>query len=352
MENTQILIIGAGLTGLLIANRLQKKAIPFVVLEANDQIGGRIRTHHSMDAAPVEMGATWLGKKHTALNNLLKEFSIEISEQVLGDKAIYEPMSISPPQLVQLPPNNDPSFRIVGGTDTLIHKLADGIEQSSIKLSTIVNALEVEGNGVHVKGENFSIMTEQVISTLPPNLLVNSINFGSEVPSTLREIASSTHTWMGESIKVALTFKDPFWRAENLSGTIFSNVGPIPEMYDHSNFEDDRYALKGFLNGSYFSLNKSERLELVLKQLHKYFGDKINDYLSYEETVWRNEKYIYTDYNGHVLPHQNNGHIIYQQAFWDGKLIIAGSETAAEFPGYMEGAVRSANYVIDKMLLC
>lgn len=39
---------------------------------------------------------------------------------------------------------------------------------------------------------------------------------------------------MGESIKVGLTYATPFWR-EKSSETIFSNVGPIPEMYDYSN---------------------------------------------------------------------------------------------------------------------
>lgn len=38
---------------------------------------------------------------------------------------------------------------------------------------------------------------------------------------------------MGESIKVGLTYTTPFWR-EKSSETIFSNVGPIPEIYDHS----------------------------------------------------------------------------------------------------------------------
>ena len=39
---------------------------------------------------------------------------------------------------------------------------------------------------------------------------------------------------MGESIKVGLTYATPLER-EKSSETIFSNVGPIPEMYDHSN---------------------------------------------------------------------------------------------------------------------
>jgi len=151
---------------------------------------------------------------------------------------------------------------------------------------------------------------------------------------------------MGESIKIALSYKEPFWNEEQLSGTIFSSVGPIPEMYDHSNFEESRFALKGFLNGAYYAISKEARLELILNQLQKYYGPRALDYMSYEELVWTNEDYTSTPYAQHVLPHQNNGHDLYQRVYLDGGLYFAGTETSAEFSGYMEGAVRSAFNII------
>ena len=72
---------------------------------------------------------------------------------------------------------------------------------------------------------------------------------------------------MGESIKVGLTYAQPFWRSKNSSGTIVSNVGPIPEMYDHSNYEDSLFALKGFLNGVFHAATKEERKNLILNTL-------------------------------------------------------------------------------------
>jgi monoamine oxidase len=43
MNNTKIIIIGAGLSGLMIAYLLQKKGIDVLILEAT-RIGGRIET--------------------------------------------------------------------------------------------------------------------------------------------------------------------------------------------------------------------------------------------------------------------------------------------------------------------
>lgn len=41
----------------------------------------------------------------------------------------------------------------------------------------------------------------------------------------------------------------------------------------------------------------------------------------------------------------NNGNLVYRQSYWGGRLFIAGSETAAAHPGYMDGAVNSAQWV-------
>jgi monoamine oxidase len=154
---------------------------------------------------------------------------------------------------------------------------------------------------------------------------------------------------MGESIKIGLTYETPFWKNSKLSGTIFSNAGPIPEMYDHSNYENNKYALKGFLNGNYYRISKEERLKLILNQLEKYYGEQVHNYISYEELVWKNEKFTSTEYNDLVLPHQNNGEEIFQQGFLNDQLFIAGTETSPNFSGYMEGAVRSAMSVFSRI---
>jgi len=159
----------------------------------------------------------------------------------------------------------------------------------------------------------------------------------------------TTHTWMGESIKVGIYYEQPFWRSSDLSGTIFSNVGPIPEMYDHSNVEDNRYALKGFFNGAYHSVSKTDRLELVLKQLRKYFGDRADNFIEYEEKIWSKESFTFVPYKRHLIPHQNNGNPAFRQPYFGNKFFIAGSETAALFPGYMDGAVRSAKLVAESI---
>ncbi|MBV6654497.1 MAG: FAD-dependent oxidoreductase, partial [Mameliella sp.] len=67
------------------------------------------------------------------------------------------------------------------------------------------------------------------------------------------------------------------------------------------------------------------------------------------ETVWQTEPLTYAPYEQQPLPHQNSGHGDYRKAYWNGRLFLAGSETADAFPGYMEGAVRSAEWVHQEL---
>ncbi len=345
-----IIIIGAGLTGLALTYYLRDSGKRILIVEGRDRIGGRILTITNPQEAPQEMGATWLGQQHSALISLLKELEIETYKQILGDHAIYEPISTSPPQIVQLPPNNNPSYRIANGTISILEKLSDYIPDDNLLLSEKVISITLANNQLTVQSDKGIYIADNVISTLPPYLLNQTVDIKPSLPQYILNAMQHTHTWMGESIKVSLSYAHPFWRKAQSSGTIFSNVGPITEMYDHSDITDKTYALMGFLNGSYYSVSKEERLQVIIQQLHKYYGDVAHDYLTYKEKVWRNDPMTYIPYKGHLLPHQNNGHTHYRESYLNNKLYIAGAETAVTHPGYMDGAVSSAADVSRRIL--
>ncbi|MEL7118322.1 MAG: NAD(P)/FAD-dependent oxidoreductase [Bacteroidota bacterium] len=344
-NNSEILIIGGGLTGLTLAYYLQQQGIDYQLVEARDRLGGRIFTRQLDNNGHIDMGAAWLWPQNKAVIELLKTLGLKIFEQHMGSTAFYEPMSSSPPMLVNLPPNDVPSYRIVGGTSSLINQLAESLDEERIHLLQAVNKIENRAENLLVSTENTTFQARKVVSTLPPALFFKLIEVNEPMPEELIEVAATTQTWMGESIKIGLSYASPFWLEKNLSGTVFSNAGPIPEMYDHSNYEQNAFALMGFLNGSFHAVSKEKRLALILNQLSKYYGERVKDYLSYEERVWRVEKFTFTDYPTSVLPHQNNGHEVYKKAYLDGKLFFGGTETSAAYSGYMEGAILSANRI-------
>ncbi|MGC1497091.1 MAG: NAD(P)/FAD-dependent oxidoreductase [Sulfitobacter sp.] len=59
LAGKKIIVVGAGIAGLAAAQQLQSQGAEVIVLEAEDYIGGRIRTDRSM-GAPFEYGAGWI----------------------------------------------------------------------------------------------------------------------------------------------------------------------------------------------------------------------------------------------------------------------------------------------------
>ncbi len=135
-----IVIIGAGLSGLLTGYRLKKLGFSITILEARARCGGRIHTVTSLDGTPMEMGATWFGPQHTKLKDLLKELEIPMFEQYNAGAVVFQASSQSPPQRIQIPPQ-DPSFRIKGGTVVLIQKLMSFFEPEEIQFNEKVREI-------------------------------------------------------------------------------------------------------------------------------------------------------------------------------------------------------------------
>ena len=76
-----VIIIGAGLSGLSTAYQLKKAGINFKILEAQSRLGGRIESIYGKQDTPMEMGATWFGEEHLNLIKLLSELNIGYFEQ-------------------------------------------------------------------------------------------------------------------------------------------------------------------------------------------------------------------------------------------------------------------------------
>lgn len=341
-----ILIVGAGLSGLLIGYRLKQEGIPFKILEARNRVGGRINTLYKNDNAPLEMGATWFTNEHRNLIALLEELEIEAFDQHMDNPVFFEASANSPIQSVQIPTQSS-SYRISGGTSNIINTLLKKLDKKDVLLNQPVKEIKFQNESVQIiANENFE--GNSVVLALPPKLWSKKILFEPQLPNDLVRIAEQTHTWMEDSIKIAMTYAKPFWQEQKLSGTFFSNAGPITEIYDHSNHERSKYALCGFINSSFKNLSYSDRRKHVINQIKKVFGAQGEKYIAYEECVWSNEENTFEASDNFLNPHQNNGNPIFSQSFFKDRLLISSSESASEFPGYMEGAVYSANATVKR----
>jgi monoamine oxidase len=336
-----ILIIGAGLSGLLTAYRLQKAGIAFKILEARPRVGGRINTIQGSSPTPVEMGATWFNEVHHNLMHLLNELELNSFEQYMEGAVFFQPHSVAPVQSISIP-SQSPSYRIAAGSSRLIAALHAKLNPEDVLLNQAVTHISFGENKVKAIA-NATFEGTQLVLALPPKLWAKKIFFEPNLPEELLTMAKENHTWMEDSIKVALTYEVPFWQQEKQSGALFSQSGPMTELYDHCNMERSTFALCGFMSSSFAALNSADRQQAVVHQLQNVFGSKAAEFTEYHECIWSDEEHTFTPADTFLFPHQNNGHPLFSETFFDEKLIISSAETAVEFAGYMDGAVSAGN---------
>lgn len=343
-----VVIVGAGLSGLLLAYRLKDANIPFQVLEARKRIGGRIDTVKGTKNTPVEMGATWFHQEHRHFLHLLSELDIPFYEQFMEGTAFFQAHDGVPAESFVMP-DQTPSYRITGGTLELIKKLKSKLDQTDILLDQPVREIHFSKNEIRVEARG-SFIAQKVILALPPKLWQETIRFSPGLPDSLMQVARETQTWMEESIKVGVIYDKPFWRQNHQSGTLFSNVGPMTELYDHCNQEVSAYALCGFLHSQYRSLPPTERKNRVIQQLVSSFGKEASEFLEYKELDWSTEVHTSGSLTRPLFPHQNNGNEFYQNSLFDDRLFFAGTEVSPHHGGYMEGAVYNSMQIFAKIL--
>lgn len=331
-----ILIIGAGLSGLTAAYELSKNNIKSTILEARRRIGGRIDTLEG----PLEMGATWFGSQHINVVSLLNKLEIHAFPQFTEGKIAYELNAQSPIQYFDYPQGQAASYRIENGTINLINALLKSSPEATLELDTTVQSITDVGEALDIQttgGKQF--FTTKAIITLPPQLAVINIQFEPPLPVHRSRLQAQTHTWMGESIKFGIQFEKPFWRSIGLSGMGFSQAGVIQEMHDHCDIGMQYFALKGFLNPELRKLPIAERKKTVIDTVAHLMGDEARHFKAYHDTLWAEEEHTSVSPNSYLAPHQNNGQPELAQPLMNGKLLIAGAETAHQYAGYMDGAI-------------
>src|SRR5215203_4254847 len=74
--DTDVVIVGAGATGLTAATELVRAGRRVVVLEARDRVGGRLWTDE-IDGAMLEIGGQWVSPDQDALIETLDELGLE-----------------------------------------------------------------------------------------------------------------------------------------------------------------------------------------------------------------------------------------------------------------------------------
>ncbi|RMZ88274.1 hypothetical protein DV736_g4507, partial [Chaetothyriales sp. CBS 134916] len=248
-------------------------------------------------------------------------------------------------------------LRIRQGTQSIARRLAAALSPGSIRLNTTVKDViqDSSGTAVVLSEDGVVYRARRVITTVPSPVL-KTINFEPELSRSKQAWSESAS--YGFYVKAIVAFRTAFWIEKGLCGLCQSFVGPASIVRDTSSPADKEYALTCFMAGApgqqWVKLSAIERQQSLLDQLGILFNDKYRvqqDFVGMEMFDWGQDKFTGGGCPCASLPPgllDTLGPAALRQPW--GNLHFAGTETAGEWKGYMEGAVRSGERAATEVL--
>ncbi|GBE65590.1 putative flavin-containing monoamine oxidase AofH [Mycobacterium sp. MFM001] len=226
--------------------------------------------------------------------------------------------------------------RFAAGTQQIADAMAAELGDRVV-LDAAVRRIDHDG-GVTVISEKGRSDAKFAIVAIPPEHRAH-IEFTPPLPAEYHHLAK---TWpQGRLSKAYAAYPTPFWRADGFSGQALSDEGPVFITFDVSPQPDGPGILLGFVDArSFDQLPADQRRESALGCFAKLFGEEALKPLDYTDHRWGAEQFAPGGPTAAVPPGSwtRYGPWLRRPA---GPIHWAGTETADEWTGFLDGAVRS-----------
>jgi len=222
-------------------------------------------------------------------------------------------------------------FRFREGLFGIVDELFKRV-RSRVRMNHPVEEITCTTSGVVATAGGSSFHADYLIFAIPlPQL--QRIKISGLADRTLK---SSLSGYRGAAVrKIVAVYSEPFWKDRPREGVFSPPLGL--SLMDNSDTEKGVYSLVAFLGGpmAYKGVERSEVLSLAAKVT----GDKALQPIAYHEQAWLPDSFLSGGYGSVRGPGLNKGEILPKRI---GRVFIAGSDSADQFSGYVEGALSSA----------
>jgi monoamine oxidase len=224
----KIIVIGAGMSGLVAAYELVRVGHDVTILEARDRIGGRVLTIRSPFSNNhfAEGGAARIRPSHNLTLGYANHFNLNL-DPFYATSGDYVNMSNGNREIISNNTYLNTSYgsilrneylKIRGGSDLLPRSFYNSSALSNkIYLGVPVTSIHQQNNNVTVQTSNGNqFIADRVLCTVPITVL-NKIQFTPPL-SPEKQTAMNGGYRYAPSTRVYMQFQNRFWENESLNG--------------------------------------------------------------------------------------------------------------------------------------
>lgn len=232
-------------------------------------------------------------------------------------------------------------LRFIGGSQLVSIRAAEGLGPR-VRLGEPVLALSGYGEGpVGIRTRKGIYTADRVVVAMSPADSLR-IDFQSGLsPQRLGLVRRWGQLTRLPLIKHSLVYEKPFWRADGLSGNVMTDRAPIQLIFDNSPRDGSLGVLTCFLSPTEAPAlaGLDDRTRLLPQEVARYVGPRAREPVAQVEKDWATDPWSI----GCITPLPPGILTTHGEALRApvGRLHWAGTESAEQGSGYMDGAVRS-----------
>lgn len=235
-----------------------------------------------------------------------------------------------------------------GGAHQITEKMALRLAAPVVYDAPVRSILQHD-DGVAVTTDRGVVRAARVVVATPP-ALASRIDYANALPARRDHLMQRMP--MGTVIKVHIAYETPFWRDQGLSGMAVSDTLACNVLFDQSPEDLSCGILVGFFDADaaaeFSSQGDNARRSAVIEAATAFFGAQAGAPIDYVDNDWLAEEWSRGCYVAHMAPGvlTTFGSALREPC---GRIHWAGTETATQWQGYMEGALQSAIRVAEEI---
>jgi monoamine oxidase len=347
----KIIIIGAGMSGLVSAYELVRAGHDVTMLEARDRIGGRVLTIRSPFSNNhfAEGGAARIKPSHNLTLGYANHFNLDL-DPFYATSGDYVNMSNGNRDIISNNTYLNTSYgsilrkeylKIRGGSDLLPHAFSNSSTlNNKIYLGVPVTSIQQQNNSVTVQTSNGNQFTaDRVLCTVPLTVL-NKIQFTPSLSSEKQTAMNGGYRY-APSTRIYMQFQNRFWENESLSG--WGNTDIPEEIWQPTwDLAGPTGIIMSYLRWTpaetMDALSEEERINYVLNRWESIFPGATNNLESGVSQSWAEEEWSQGAWASPTS--SQDAALANHIGLAEGRIHFAG-EHASDHHGWMQGALFS-----------